>query len=110
MLRKGAQWESSFHEKLFEIQDCTYQWEMTFDPYRTKQAKEVIFSRKKNTTTRPPLFLNKPGVSGLTLGNKLLFNKYYDKIHQAEKDIGLLQKMKQFYLVLAYQIVHSNSP
>ena len=31
---------------------------MSFNPDRTKQASEIIFSRKKNPTTHPPLFFN----------------------------------------------------
>ena len=41
---------------LFNIQDWAYQWKMSFNPDRTKQAQEIIFSRKKNATTHPPLF------------------------------------------------------
>ena len=101
-------------KNVLKIQDWAYQWELTFNPYRTEQAQEVIFSRKKNTTTHSPLFLNnseiKPSSNkklfGLTLGSKLLFNEYLnDKIHQANKGIGLLQKMEQFYLALELSLI-----
>ena len=32
---------------LLNIQDWAYQWKMSFNPDRTKQAQEIIFSRKK---------------------------------------------------------------
>ena len=72
---------------------------MTFIPDRTKQAQKIIFSRKKNATTHPPLFFNNSEIKlnsnqkhlGLTLDSKLSFSKHInDKIHQANKDVGLL--------------------
>ena len=35
-----------------------YQWEMLFNPDITKQAQEIIFSRKKNDTSYPSLYFN----------------------------------------------------
>ena len=76
---------------------------MSFFPDRTKQAQEIIFSRKKNATTHPPLFFNNSEIKlssnqkhlGLTLDSKLSFNKHInDKINQANKDVGLLRKLQ----------------
>ena len=76
---------------------------MSFNPDRTKQAQEIIFSRKKNATTHPPLFFNNSEIKfssnqkylGLTLDSKLSFNKHInDKIHQANKGLGLLRKLQ----------------
>ena len=36
----------------------TTQWKMNFNPDTTKQAKEVIFSRKMKKTVHPPLLFN----------------------------------------------------
>ena len=47
---------STLNRDLLKIQDWAYEWKMSFNPDRTKQAQEVIFSRKKNATTYPPLF------------------------------------------------------
>ena len=57
---------------------------MSFNPDRTKQAQEVIFSRKKNNHTHAPLFLNNSEMKlssnqnplGLTLDSKLSFNEH----------------------------------
>ena len=57
---------------------------MSFNPDLTKQAHEIIFSRKKNATTHPPLFFNNSEIKlssnqkhlGLTLDSKLSFNEH----------------------------------
>ena len=91
-------------EKL-KIQDWAYQWKMSFNSDRTKQAQEILFSRKKNATTHPPLFFIDFGTKlssnrkplGLTLDSKLSFNEHInDKIHQANKGVGLLPKLQAF--------------
>ena len=93
---------SEFNSDLLKIQDWAYQWKMSFNPDRTKQAQEIIFSRKKNATTHPPLFFNNSEIKlssnqkhlGLTLDSKLSFNEHInDKIHQANKGVGLLPKL-----------------
>ena len=76
---------------------------MSFNPDQTKQAQEIIFSRKKSTTAHPPLFFNNSDIKlssnqkhlVLTLNSKLSFSEHInDKIHQANKDVGLLRKLQ----------------
>ena len=76
---------------------------MSFNPDRTKQAQEIIFSRRKNAATHPPLFFNNSEIKlssnqkhfGLTLYSKLSFNEHInDKIHQANKGVGLLRELQ----------------
>ena len=76
---------------------------MSFNLDRTKQAQEIIFSRKRNATTHPPLFSNNSEILlgsnqkhlGLTLDSKLSFNEHInDKIHQVNKGVGLLRKLQ----------------
>ena len=78
---------------------------MSFNPDLTKQAHEIIFSRKKNATTHPPLFFNNSEIKlssnqkhlGLTLDSKLSFNEHInDKIYQVNKNkgVGLLRKLQ----------------
>ena len=75
---------------LLKIQGWAYQWKMSFNPDRTKQAQEIIFSREKNAITHPPIFFNNSEIKlssnqkhlGLTLDSKLSFNEHInDKIH-----------------------------
>ena len=94
---------STLNSDLLKKQDWEYQWKISFNPDRTKQAQEIIFSRKKNATTHPPLFFNNSEIKlssnqkhlGLTLDSKLSFNEHInDKIHQANKGVGLLRKVQ----------------
>ena len=94
---------STLNKDLFKIQDWAYQWKMSFNPDRTKQTQEIIFSRKKNAATHPPLFFNNSGIKlssiqkhlGLPLDSKLSFSEHInDKIHQANKGVGLLRKVQ----------------
>ena len=49
---------SNLNEDLIRITHSTYQWKMSFNPDITKQAQEIIFSRKKNNTSHPSLYFN----------------------------------------------------
>ena len=73
---------------------------MSFNPDRTKQAQEIIFSRKKNATTHPPLFFNNSEIKlssnqkhlELTLDSKLSFNG----------GVGLFRRLQTILHVTAY--------
>ena len=43
---------------LKNISDWTYKWKIVFDPDLSKQAQEVIFSRKTNKINHPPTTFN----------------------------------------------------
>ena len=68
---------------LKKINDQAFQWKMTFNPDRRKQAQEITFSRKLKKATHPPLLLNNDNVSqansqthlGLILDVKLTFEE-----------------------------------
>ena len=91
---------------------------MSFNPYRTKQAQETLFLRRKNTTADPPLFFNISEIKvissqkhlGLTLDSKLPFNEHINfKIHQANKGVGLLRKLHPLdgtHLVAVRGLIH----
>ena len=49
---------SNLNEDLVKITHWAYQWKMLFNPYITKQAQEIIFSRKKNNESHPSLYFN----------------------------------------------------
>ena len=51
------------NKDLKKINDWAFQWKMTFNPDRSKQAQEVIFSRKIKKVTHPPLLFNNNNVS-----------------------------------------------
>ena len=76
---------------------------MNFNPDPTKQAQELIFSRKVQMINHPPLFINQnvvPQTSfqkhlGIYLDSKLNFSKNLKTIFQkTNKTIGLLCKLQ----------------
>ena len=82
------------------------QWRIEFNPDITKQAVEVVFSKKNNKSSINPLTFNgipvmaadKTKHLGMILDQRLSFeNHVTDKINQANKGIGV---MKQLYSYL----------
>ena len=83
---------------------------MSFNPDPTKQAQEVIFSHKVQTTNHPPLFFNENVVPkyskiqkhlGMFLDSKLNFSEHLKTIFQkTNKTIGLLRKLQTLLLEL----------
>ena len=89
--------------KLIEL--WAYEWKMSFNPDPTKQAIEVLFSRKKRVINHPPLFFNNIVVSsqedhkhlGVTLDRTLSFAKHIrEKIAVARKGIGLIRHVSPY--------------
>ena len=94
-----------------------FQWKMTFNPDRSKQAQEVVFSRKLKKTTDPPLFFNNNNVSqvnfqthlGVILEVKLTFEEHLKNVFKkTDKTIGLLKKLSNLFprqaLVTIYKV------
>ena len=88
---------------LKKIGEWAFQWKMNFNPDPTKQAQELIFSRKVQMTNHPPLFFNEnvvPQTSlqkhlGMFLDSKLNFSEHLKTIFQkTNKAIGLLRKLQ----------------
>ena len=48
---------------LKKINDWTFKWKMNFNPDRSKQAQEIILSRKLKKATHPPLLFNNNKIS-----------------------------------------------
>ena len=87
------------------IQDWAYQWKMSFNLDPTKQANEVLFSRKKKPQDHPSLFFNGSPVTtvenqkhlGLTLDKTLSFRPHIEeKIIKVNKLIGILKHISTF--------------
>ena len=51
------------HSDLKKIYEWAFQWKMTFNPDRSKQTQEIIFSRKLKKATHPPLLFSNNNVS-----------------------------------------------
>ena len=84
---------------LLKISKWAYQWKMSFNPDVSKQAQEVIFSRKSHKLAHPPVIFNNVPVKrcsiqkhlGIHLDEKLNFNHHVkDKITKANKGVGVI--------------------
>ena len=72
---------SYFNSDLSKTSNWAFQWKMSFNPDHSKQAQEVIFSRKIQKTCHPSIYFNNKSVKqvlsqkhlGLILDNKLNF-------------------------------------
>ena len=88
------------NEDLKKISEWAFQWKMIFNLDATKQAQEVIFSRRKK---KPPLFFNNAIVSqtnsqkhlGVTLDLKLTFEEHLLNVFKTvNRTIGLIRKLQ----------------
>ena len=75
---------------------------MSFNPNKSKQAQEVIFSHKTQRVIHPPAIFNNMPVLysscqkhlGIYLDEKLNFSNHIkEKISKANKGIGILRKL-----------------
>ena len=93
---------ATLNNDLVKIQEWAYNWKMSFNPDKNKQAQEVIFSRKLRKVFHPNLSFNDQPIErsvahkhlGLTLDEKLSFtNCINDKINKTLKGVDLLRKL-----------------
>ena len=85
-----------------KVSDWAYTWKMSFNPDPSKQAQEVIFSRKCTKEDHPPIYFNDIPVTqttvqkhiGLYLDEKLNYNTHIkEKLSKVYKGIGLLRNL-----------------
>ena len=90
------------NDELNKISEWAYKWKMLFNPDITKQAQEVIFSRKDNKKDHPIVYFNEAPVAhtacqkhlGMHLDEKLNFNIHINaKIAKTNKGIRLICKL-----------------
>ena len=88
-----------------KVSNWAFQWKMSFNPDPSKQAHEVIFSRKLKKVTHPPLIFNNANVSqcksqkhlGVILDLTLTFEDHYKTVlSKTNRTIGLLRKLQNF--------------
>ena len=85
------------------INDWAFQWKMNFNPDRTKQAQQAIFSLKAKEIYHPPLVFNNSCVSqsssqkhrGVILETKLVLNEHLKMVSlKINKTLGILRKLQ----------------
>ena len=83
--------------------DWAYQWKMNFNPDPSKQAQEIIFSRKIQENFHPPLYFNNIKVEqtalqkhlGMFLDAKLDFKEHLKNMSvKVNKSTALLRKLQ----------------
>ena len=96
----------ALNNDLSKIQQWAYQWKMSFNPDVSKQAQEVLFSKKSSNIPHPNLYFNGAVVQkstvqkhlGIYLDDKLSFNHHLKHvIDKATKGIAILRKL-HFYV------------
>ena len=87
---------------LKKISHWAYKWRMLFNPDLSKQAREVIFSRKTNKIVPPTATFNTVPVArtscqkhlGLHLDEKLNFSQHINlKISKTNKGTGIIKRL-----------------
>ena len=87
--------------------EWAWQWEMVFNLDITKQAVEIIFSKKKSTSVLEPLTFKGIPVKqvtetkhlGMILDSKLSFESHLDeKLAKARQGIGLMKQLTKMGL------------
>ena len=87
---------------LVKISNWAYQWKISFNPDPSKQAQEIVFSRKVNKDYHTPLAFNNNNVPetdsqkhlGIILDNHLSFPNHLKTIlNKVNKPVGLLRKL-----------------
>ena len=86
-----------------KVNDWAFQWKMSFSLDPSKEAQEVIFSRKSKRSTDPSLVFNNNNVYktfsqkhlGVTLDFKLKFEEHLNNVlAKVNKAVGLLRKLR----------------
>ena len=94
---------NELNNDLTKTSDWALQWKMSFNPDPTKQAQEVIFSRKKKKVNHPDIYFNNSPVVqshsqkhlGMFLDIKLDFSEHFNNMsNKINRTIGLLRKLR----------------
>ena len=102
MVHDSAASSASLNDDLLKISQWAYQWKMIFNPDPSKQAQEIVFSRKANGNNHGTVYFNNVPVIrvniqkhlGLFLDSKLsFFDHINEKIKKATKGVNVIRKM-----------------
>ena len=91
---------------LNRAREWAFQWKMSFNPEPSKQAQEVIFTRKLQKKDYPPLYLNGSSVKetcrqkylGMLLDFRLDFQEHWKSlVKKVNKTVALLRKFQNIF-------------
>ena len=100
MVRGSRSSSRSLNEDLSKISQWVYKWEMLFEDDASKQAQEVVFSRKKNSSNHNDIYFNNMPLNrkntqkhlGLYLDAKLNLSEHInEKIKKAVKGTSVIK-------------------
>ena len=107
VIRDPINTSQKLNNDLHRVSLWAYKWKMSSNPDPSKQAQEVIFSRKINKVHHPPFLFNNPTIQqissqkhlGILLDEEITF-KYHisEKINKANKGIGIIRKLNNILL------------
>ena len=95
---------NELNNDLYQINKWAFQWKMSFNPDPSKQAQEIIFSRKTKKICHPLLRFNNSIASqfphqkhlDIFLDARITFEEYLKVITtKVNKTIGLLRKLQK---------------
>ena len=102
------------NQDLHLISQWAYQWKMSFNPDPTKQAVQVVFTRKSKQMDHPKIYFNDIEVKtvndhkhfGLILDSKLSFISHInEKISKAHKGLGIIKSLSRFLSVKTLDLI-----
>ena len=105
VMKNSISASATLNEDLLLISKWAYPWKMSFNPDPSKQATEIVFSKKRSNTQLPALTFNNniltPSDShkhlGLILDRKLNFkNHLSEKISKANKGVGVIKRLYKY--------------
>ena len=94
---------NDLNNDLTKITKWAFHWKMSFNPDMSKQAHEIIFSRKMSIASHLPLTFNNMPVAqtsfqkhlGMQLHKKLNFEEHLSKVEsKVNKTIGIIRKLQ----------------
>ena len=96
--------DASAHElnhDLNLISQWTHQWKMSFNPDPSKQAVQVVFSRKSKPIDHPQIYFNDIEVKSVKelkhLDAKLSFASHInEKLSKARKGLGIIKSLSPY--------------
>ena len=95
---------SNINNDLTLISNWAFQWKMSFNPDPSKQAQEIIFSRKKIKSSHPSVYFNNIPVNstsvhkhlGMLLDDKLSSEHHLKSVlNKVKKTISLYRKFQK---------------
>ena len=97
------------------ISQWAYQWKMSFNPYPTKQAVQIPFSRKTHTSTHPKIHstdtevksVNEHKHLGQTFDAKLTFASHIDeKRKKARQGFSIIRTLSRYLSVKTLEQIY----